>query len=411
MNLVEEFKKRSDVNGIPCFSNADWIGFRSIYEKNDIRSALADYIIDNKVPFPVKPISHDEVKSLFVKFLTFTPQSYHPNFVDEKFDFKYKYEDAPLGVIGKSHIYNSISNYYQQKNRYECGSVMSKSPLQIWNDRELLKNMNWHFWRDGVLEGHGINDKTFRTAFRLGTYVATQFKPAVAKLIYQKTNAHSILDMSCGWGDRLVGFYGTPNAKIYVGCDPNPAVYEAYKKQCVDYEKFLGYTATITEYDNYFVCEGSKTVTIYNLPVEDVDWSLYNEYFDVMFSSPPYFETEQYGIGTGKESNQSWSRYSKFELWRDEFLFKVLAMIKPTLKPNGFMMVNIIEPQSKNKRHLLCDDMVEYVRDVIGLPYIGKLLMELRGRPNTKSLDTIYGEPIWCFSHSKMKINTIEDFF
>ena len=108
---------------------------------------------------------------------------------EEKFEFKYKYADNPLGVIGKGHYFNSVSNFYQQSNRYKCGSVFCKAPLQIWNDKELLKKMNWHFWRDGVMLHYNLDDQAFRAAFRLGTYVATQFKPIVAKLIYQKTNA------------------------------------------------------------------------------------------------------------------------------------------------------------------------------------------------------------------------------
>ena len=45
--------------------------------------------------------------------------------------------------------------------------------------------------------------KVIIESFRLGTYIATQFKPVVAKAIYQMTNAKRVLDTSCGWGDRL----------------------------------------------------------------------------------------------------------------------------------------------------------------------------------------------------------------
>ena len=47
------------------------------------------------------------------------------------------------------------------------------------------------------------------SAFRLGTYIATQFKPVVAKAIYDMTNAKTVLDTSCGWGDRLAGFFAS----------------------------------------------------------------------------------------------------------------------------------------------------------------------------------------------------------
>ena len=40
-------------------------------------------------------------------------------------------------------------------------------------------------------------------SFRLGTYIATQFKPIVAKTIYDMSDAKTVLDTSMGWGDRL----------------------------------------------------------------------------------------------------------------------------------------------------------------------------------------------------------------
>ena len=47
-------------------------------------------------------------------------------------------------------------------------------------------------------------EDTYISAIRLQTYVATQFKPNVAKTIYQMTNA-KVLDTSCA--DRLAAFY------------------------------------------------------------------------------------------------------------------------------------------------------------------------------------------------------------
>ena len=67
------------------------------------------------------------------------------------------------------------------------------------------------------LVGGQLKQETYRMAFRLGAYIATQFKPVVAKAIYDMTDARTVLDTSCGWGDRLAGFY-TSNAEEYYGC-------------------------------------------------------------------------------------------------------------------------------------------------------------------------------------------------
>ena len=70
-------------------------------------------------------------------------------------------------------------------------------------------------------------------------YIATQFKPVVAKTIYDMTKANTVLDTSCGWGDRLAGKSFASNATEYYGCDPNPNTYKQYMKQIEEYSKFF----------------------------------------------------------------------------------------------------------------------------------------------------------------------------
>ena len=38
----------------------------------------------------------------------------------------------------------------------------------------------------------GKSDKSYLSAFRLGTYIATQFKPIVAKTVYNMTDAKKV---------------------------------------------------------------------------------------------------------------------------------------------------------------------------------------------------------------------------
>ena len=63
------------------------------------------------------------------------------------------------------------------------------------------------------LRGGVLSDKSYISAFRLGTYIATQFKPIVAKTVYNMTEAKRVLDTSCGWGDRLAGFFASQTPK------------------------------------------------------------------------------------------------------------------------------------------------------------------------------------------------------
>ena len=335
----------------------------------------------------------------------------------EKVDYKYKYTDSPLGVIDKSHTYNNVSNYFQQENRMRCGSNLVDSPYDIWYNKEKLKKMNWHFWRDALV-GKNVNGAAFREAFRIGTYTATQFKPSVAKALYEKHEARYILDTSCGWGDRLAGFYATPCTEFYVGCDPNTEVFETYKKQCIEYERLLGGDPMITEDGNHFVCTGTKSVEIWNLPSEDVNWEIYEDIFDFYFTSPPYYETERYAMEN--PDTQSWSRYPDFDSWKHDFFFRVNGMIWKTLRDKAYMMINIIEPRIQNGKRLnLCDDMVDNILTFHGANYLGKIGMRMQARPHAivnTAKNSVFVEPIWVFrkntnEYSGLEKNTYNLFF
>lgn len=409
-SIVTFFANNKDNRNIPNVSNSVWKSFINQYPKDDIKESLTEYIIANNIPFPTKEISYDSFSDLFMRFSQTSMMDEYKDFdvVLEKFDYKYKYSDKPLGVIDKSHTYNPVSNYFQQTNRMKCGSNLVDSPWDIWHDRDKLNRMNWHFWRLGALGNSDINDSTFRSAFRIGTYTATQFRPSVAKALYEKHNAKKILDTSCGWGDRLAGFYATPGTELYVGCDPNPDVYKTYKDQCVEYETLLGYQPLITDCGDYFIIEGSKKVIIYNLPSEDMHWKEYENTFDFYFTSPPYFETERYA--TDYPYTQSWSRYPTFDSWKNDFFFRVNEMIWKTLKDSAYMMINIIEPRiARGTRLNLCDDMVDNILTYPNANYLGKIGMRMQARPHNivnAGKNSIFVEPIWVFRKNNPNYDT-----
>ena len=160
-----------------------------------------------------------------------------------------------------------------------------------------------------------------------------QFKPIVAKTIYDMTNAKTVLDTSMGWGDRLTAFYSS-DATHYIGCDPNPNVYERYKKMIKFYDEKTG---------------GKKTVQMYNCGAEDLPWNEIKN-VDCAFTSPPYFSTERYNEGGDKEELQSWFKFNEYESWRDNFFLPVSQNTFDSLKDSGVMMINILDPKVKGKR-------------------------------------------------------------
>ena len=55
--------------------------------------------------------------------------------------------------------------------------------------------------------------------------------------------------------------------------------------------------------------------TFTNLQPEDFDYSDYQDYFDLVFTSPPYFNVERYG----DDDTQSWVRYKSIDGWNEYF--------------------------------------------------------------------------------------------
>lgn len=401
--------------GLPLFTEEQWVSLNEEHGKEKMRDALQEHIIQNNVPFPVHHYDEDYIKDLFRKFcgesqLSTVDTSINPQDVAEKYEYKYNFKEHGFGIIQKRAAFNHISNYFMEEARLSCGTHSITSPIDTWNTPELLRKFNWTFWRN-VRGDTGIRETNYRGAFRLGGYNATQFKPATAKAIYEYYKAKVICDTSCGWGDRLTAFYATPEATHYYGCDPNPVVYEIYKKMCIFYEQeisspLFGGDYELIEHDDWFEIKGEKTVRIYNRPAEDMKWNTLGiPQFDLMFTSPPYFSVERYGAGGDKENNQSWKRYGEYEAWERGFLYPMLTNVYNNTKKGGNIIVNIWNPKVKSKVYPTCDHLVDYMQDELGSRFTGQLGMRISFRPKKTDkqellhmIGSMFIENIWCFN-------------
>ena len=436
-DVVNFLKKFAGDDGIPIIGGTDWEEMNTLFKKEEIKEGMAEYISKYSVLFPFRQIPIEDSEKKF-RELRAAP---HMEFimresgeVVEKYeDYKYPYSTHGKFVISFGHYFNDISNYYHQRNRYDCGSHGFVSPNEYWYSPDLLKKMNWTFWR---MEDRGINHGKIRGSFRLGAYVATQFKPQVAKTIFDfvkfKVKAHQfrVLDFSMGWGDRLAGFY-TSKATQYLGTDPNPSVFRVYKDQCIAYEKLIsGNDPIITDFQkevnghfyDAFRCVGSsgKEVIVYNAPAEDILDVVRANKYDCIFTSPPYFATELYDEG-GDDWKQSWFRYSEYDNWWNKFYAPVMKACYESLTDNGAMMINIMDPHVYGKRYNTCDQMVDYIKS-LGGTFDGQIGMRIKQRPkNVDSADlkvhltTTFIENIWCFSKNGFDLSpgfaTLEGLF
>ena len=395
---------------LPVLTSSIFEKMNAEYGKDKMRTHLADYIASERPVFPLKEITEQDMRTAFAnlqKFDTSTiciPNEQVEKEVFEKYDdYKYPYSNYGLGLINGASTFNDVSNYFMQDLRLECSSYGFRAPKEVWEngDAYAIWKCLGPIWRgingvkltkikelDGTetekLVGGELSEKSYISAFRLGTYIATQFKPVVAKAIYDITNAKTVLDTSCGWGDRLAGFFAS-DAEEYYGCDPNPNTYQRYQEQISKYNKLLS---------------KPKKVQIWRCGAEDLPYHKLPN-IDCAFTSPPYFSTEQYNKGGEHEEDQSWSKFNEYDKWRDDFY---LPVAEKTMSVSKFMFVNIMDPKINGKRYRSGDELV----DKFAKNFMGQIGMRIMQRPKSDTLfkdeqekadfmNKMFIENVWCF--------------
>jgi len=159
-------------------------------------------------------------------------------------------------------------------------------------------------------------------AFRHTTRVSN-FRPTVAQAICSKFSrpGDKVLDFSAGYGGRLLGCLSLP--RFYAGIDPCSAQIRGLRRMVRRIGHLLPGTANIIQ-----GC------------AENVLADFRANSFDLVFSSPPYFNHERYS----KESTQSYMRFPNYDSWRQSFLERTLVLSHRVLKPGGKLAINVADP-------------------------------------------------------------------
>ncbi len=172
------------------------------------------------------------------------------------------------------------------------------------------------------------------TAIRLGGHNIAGFPPnfpmKTAKEIVKKYNINNNwYDFSCGWGVRLL--CALTQGINYYGTDPNYLLVERLQELHNDYKNNIGMTSIVdirTQGSEIFIPEWENTIGL-------------------AFSSPPYFDLEDYAIG-----NQSYTKNTTYTDWQQNYLTPTLTNIYKYLINDGVLALNI----KNNRTYKLADD-------------------------------------------------------
>lgn len=185
------------------------------------------------------------------------------------------------------------------------------------------------------------DDKTLahniETAFRLCGF-KTASKPAnfpikAADEILKQYNINgNYYDYACGWGVRLLS--SLRNGLNYFGTDPNYVLCERLNNMGSDYKQ---------------VCDNNNCIDIRPLGSE-VFIPEWENKIGLAFSSPPYYNLEDYQIG-----EQSYKPGVTYEEWKDNYLVPTIKNIYRYLVRDGFFAININNFNKYNSYDLIGD--------------------------------------------------------
>lgn len=221
--------------------------------------------------------------------------------------------------IGNNFLKSRFKSFYHTK-------VKNFSAYDSYYNFEILKSIIINRLSSIYADYKFFTPKMILKGLSANYYLASFFNPKLAYLIYQKIAKPNdiILDMSCGFGGRLLGWAAFQNGGKYIGYEPN--------------------TKTYSELLN-LKQELNLNIEIYNEPFEDANLKK----VDICFSCPPYFNKEIYC----NEKTQSLVKYKNIEEWKEKFLFKSIdKMIKISNKVYLVVDLNlkqILETQYKIK--------------------------------------------------------------
>lgn len=195
---------------------------------------------------------------------------------------------------------NKTTLYFCQKNLYKC-KLGNESPWEYYmKNKDFLDKIQNNKYKLKKIK-KSVGQCTLFNITRVVTLLKILFlnKKDFTKIKY--------LDPSSGWGDRLIGSIAL-NVN-YTGFDPSVPQADVYKN--------------IINYFNY------TKAKIYTKPFEKAE---INEKYDLVFTSPPFFDYEIYTTDDG----QSTENYNTYEEWWNDFFIKMLNNSINSLKKNGY---------------------------------------------------------------------------
>ena len=377
-SILNKYKKGTYEGEYPTVSESDF-NLLKTFDKLKVKEALADLFMEYPLPLATKKYSWEDVRDEYLKLkgvrwntLLLEDEWYQRQSRESKYPLTYEGKQL---YFRRYNLGNLSSNKFFEEERFGVESSGYPSGTRTWNTRAFMVTLMGAAY---TLKLPKIGRRELRTMVGLRKYIASQHKPCITKALTEYFGSKTMLDFSAGWGDRLSGASASETIEHYVGIDPRKENHPLYKQQAEFYQK----------HTTFF--ENPTKVDLHESPAEDFDYSDYQDYFDLVFTSPPYFNVERYS----NDDTQSWIRYESIQSWNKDFLHKTLEKVIPTVKKGGKIAINIADVYTSEKGgggknwKEITQPMCKFIESK-GLTYKGCIGMELAKRPNSGGAGTV----------------------
>jgi hypothetical protein len=243
-----------------------------------------------------------------------------------------------IGICGAQHVlkhtgessytYIKLIDYFQESCRIKCrrrNRAQTGEEIFAQNRNKIYR----YCVRNNTLNFEGI----YQAALKFGFYACSEFNPLymISAVRYFREylglEVKNILDMSAGRGSRMLAAI-LLNCD-YTGIDPSNCTHENYETMRRFYGQF-----------------GHSQTRFYKCGFEDISHEILQKHgpYDLMFSSPPYFDLEIYE----NASAQSINKYTQLQNWLNKFLYVCMHKIITHLRHGGIMAINIDNPLTQD---------------------------------------------------------------
>lgn len=292
----------------------DPIDITTIKNKDEFIQQFIEDAKSGKIPFPYLYYSiknNDEIFNNIRNHKTMTSSEPY----EMRTSYKYfKTTKVFFRILADPNEYfntNVLTDLYSEDMRMKCVVKGNKPPIDRWKDPDVLKAaLALCFDKFKKLDNFTLHEALWETNL---IKQCTNYKPTVCVDLVRIFGATKVLDLSCGWGDRLIGFLAA-GVEVYDGCDPSPDMHDKYAK--------------IVE------AHGSKgmhqLVDIQQCKAED--YEVKQGYYDLFHSSPPFWTKEIYATNDPNVS---------YKDWLENFLFVYLMKAYRGLRTFGILTIYI----------------------------------------------------------------------